>query len=288
MIKRILSILFVFMCSHMYAQQYSFVQYNVRNGLAQSQVRCMIQDSRGYIWAGTLGGVSRFDGRHFENFDRQDGLPSNQVNCLFELPDGSIAAGGNGGVALISPFGISTLSLGDAWRDASVNCIHGTDSKNLMIGTENGVFSVKDGTITGPFAPQEDGADVVRSFITRGQELLVVTRAGIYKMNQLQFQPYYIPPPEITLFDAVESGDTLWMGTRDLGLLYYHQGRIRAYGPAEGLPSTSITRITRGNTGHLWLCSRFGFYKTDGQTFTVFDEKNGLPTPDVRDIIQDR
>ena len=43
------------------AQQFGFTQYTPKEGLAQSQVRCIAQDAEGYLWFGTLGGVSRFD-----------------------------------------------------------------------------------------------------------------------------------------------------------------------------------------------------------------------------------
>ena len=55
------------------AQQYSFTQVTPSDGLAQSQVRTMAQDGRGYLWFGTLGGASRFDGARFLNYSLQDG-----------------------------------------------------------------------------------------------------------------------------------------------------------------------------------------------------------------------
>ncbi|HRN35822.1 MAG TPA: two-component regulator propeller domain-containing protein, partial [Flavobacteriales bacterium] len=64
------------------AQQYGFTQYTPRDGLAQSQVRCIAQDKAGYLWVGTLGGASRFDGSDFTNFGLRNGLPDPQVNAV--------------------------------------------------------------------------------------------------------------------------------------------------------------------------------------------------------------
>ena len=42
--------------------------YGTQNGLASSEITCLLQDSKGYIWIGTSAGLSRYDGMKFENF----------------------------------------------------------------------------------------------------------------------------------------------------------------------------------------------------------------------------
>ena len=39
-----------------WTQQYNFQNYSVADGLAQSQVHCLLADSRSFIWIGTQGG----------------------------------------------------------------------------------------------------------------------------------------------------------------------------------------------------------------------------------------
>lgn len=64
------------------AQQYSYVNYNIRDGLAGSVVYCMVQDHDGFIWFATETGLSRFDGTRFKNFTTADGLPENEIILL--------------------------------------------------------------------------------------------------------------------------------------------------------------------------------------------------------------
>lgn len=66
--------------------------YTVHDGLAQQQVMCMMQDSRGYIWAGAKAGVSRFNGQYFENFRPAQGAPGNYIARLAEDYQGRIWA----------------------------------------------------------------------------------------------------------------------------------------------------------------------------------------------------
>ena len=66
------------------AQRASFHEYNVIDGLPQSQILYIYQDSRGYLWIGTRNGLSRFDGVEFINYFRTDGLPDNMITNVFE------------------------------------------------------------------------------------------------------------------------------------------------------------------------------------------------------------
>lgn len=72
------------------AQEHSYKHYSVRDGLVQSQVLSIFQDSKGFLWAGTKGGVSRFDGKNFLNFTSKDGLPDNHVYKITEDNQGNI------------------------------------------------------------------------------------------------------------------------------------------------------------------------------------------------------
>src|SRR4029453_3436857 len=42
-----------------------FTRLSLEQGLSQSTVLCVFQDSRGYIWLGTEDGLNRFDGVKF-------------------------------------------------------------------------------------------------------------------------------------------------------------------------------------------------------------------------------
>ena len=64
------------------AQQNNFKMYSVEDGL-QSEVRSILEDSRGYLWVGTnSGGAARFDGLHFTVFDKKKGLVGNVVYSI--------------------------------------------------------------------------------------------------------------------------------------------------------------------------------------------------------------
>lgn len=59
-------------------------------GLNNKVVYCVMQDSRGYIWAGTEAGAARYDGYGFKQFTKDDGLSDNDVFQIKEDSKGRL------------------------------------------------------------------------------------------------------------------------------------------------------------------------------------------------------
>ena len=77
-------------CILMNAQQLSWRRYTVNDGLLQSQISTVFQDSKGYMWIASRLGVSRFDGIHFVNYTEKDGLFGRWAIQISEDRDGNI------------------------------------------------------------------------------------------------------------------------------------------------------------------------------------------------------
>ena len=88
--KYIFFLLLILSNARLSAQEYSYKHYTIQDGLVQTQVWTIFQDSKGYIWAGTKGGVSRFDGISFLNFTHNDGLPNSVIISITEDSRGTI------------------------------------------------------------------------------------------------------------------------------------------------------------------------------------------------------
>src|SRR5215831_1219152 len=66
-----------------FSQEYSYINYDTRDGLAGSVVYDAVQDKEGFMWFATENGLSRFDGKNFKTFTTKDGLPDNEIIKLF-------------------------------------------------------------------------------------------------------------------------------------------------------------------------------------------------------------
>ncbi len=91
--KLLISLLLITSVYLLHAQDFNYVHYDTRDGLAGSTVYDMCQDKNGFLWFATENGLSRYDGTKFKNFTVQDGLPDNEVLKLFADSKGRIWIG---------------------------------------------------------------------------------------------------------------------------------------------------------------------------------------------------
>lgn len=65
------------------AQEYSYSNYGIKEGLPTNTLHRIVQDKEGFIWIASESGLIRYDGTHFKTYTVDDGLPSNDVFNLF-------------------------------------------------------------------------------------------------------------------------------------------------------------------------------------------------------------
>ncbi len=124
--------------------------------LPQSSVNTMTQSRNGYLWLGTEGGISRFDGLNSSIFNDNNtpGLKSSQISCLFEDNDGNLWIGTkNAGIVLVKDGRVETVPsdagfhagpLRSACEDSSGSVWLYTDDGQLL-HYHGGSISVGDG-----------------------------------------------------------------------------------------------------------------------------------------------
>lgn len=83
MIKRILSVAFLFVSALSFAQNPYYRIFNAREGLAGTDFFDIKQDSRGNLWIAGNQGLTKYDGYKFENFTIDEGLEDESISHLF-------------------------------------------------------------------------------------------------------------------------------------------------------------------------------------------------------------
>ena len=99
-IKKVLAMVCILSCinvSTSYAnmvENYNFKNITIEDGLSQSTVETIYQDSKGYIWIGTNDGLDRYNGYEFKYYkhdkDDKNSIPNNYIVDIIEDKKGYI------------------------------------------------------------------------------------------------------------------------------------------------------------------------------------------------------
>lgn len=85
-----------------FTTQARFEHLGTAQGLPNGSVSALVQDSRGFIWIGTQGGLVRWDGYRFRLFENEpfkhNVLSHNQIQTLFLDKDDVLWIGTYGGL----------------------------------------------------------------------------------------------------------------------------------------------------------------------------------------------
>lgn len=244
-------------------------------GLPQNTVLALLQTRDGYLWVGTKGGVSRFDGVRFTTFDDRNKtqLRENEVWALAEDRDGSVWIGTYGG-------GVSQLRQGKftiyTAKNGLVNDYVSTLCRDhegaIWIGTDGGVSRFKEGRFVNYSEAQGLNAGGVRAlYPERDGRLLVGTVKGrLYQIQNGQVIPLPLPalPPDAEIKVLYrDRQQVLWVGTTK-GLWQVRQDGSTRYTVLDGLASDRINVVFEDADQTLWIGTDRGLNSYHSGRFT--------------------
>jgi signal transduction histidine kinase/ligand-binding sensor domain-containing protein/DNA-binding response OmpR family regulator len=96
-------------CREILAQrdQYQFLRIGTANGLSHNRINCILKDSKGFMWFGTMSGLNRYDGYKFHIFrhDLRDSasLIDDYISRIMEGPDGKLWVETRSGLNIFDP-----------------------------------------------------------------------------------------------------------------------------------------------------------------------------------------
>ncbi len=127
-------------------------KYTVEDGLSQSNIKAIAQDSLGFIWIGTDNGLNRFDGYSFKVFrnDPTDSssLCNNSILSLLVASNGEIWIGTINGLSVFNPWqNVFNSYFYDETDQETINApsilsLHEARDGSIFIGTNRGLNKV--------------------------------------------------------------------------------------------------------------------------------------------------
>ena len=279
--------------------------YTVFDGLAGMHVEDIHQDQRGFIWIATAdGGVSRFDGVHFDNLTESDGLPHPTVMGITESADGTLwFATLGGGVAKYKGHSFSVIGEKDGLPSNDVLGIRTETDGSVWAMTENGVARIgKDDRVEAWTQVGGEPIGFVYDSITdsTGRVWLATMSRGVVSLDGFSPQGAANESKE-ALFVwkfADDSNGGFWIACnypgRNLTLYHYRPGDPRLEKICEGSKLRSrnvvsgVRHVRVDKENRVWIAHR-GVVVFDGDHWHRFAPHNAdLDRSDIRLTFFDR
>lgn len=300
----------------------SFRHLGTEQGLPQSTVNTIFQDSRGYMWFGTYDGLSRYDGYDFVNFknDPNDdsSISNNIVVDIIEDHQGYLWIGtAQNGVNRFDPStGIFERFLSksddfDSLSNSKVNVIYQDSTHRIWIGTDHGLnlyIPEKKAFAhfyNNPLDTQSLPPGVIMDIVgDENGNLWVASNETLAQFNiEQQVFRYYdqanMPTQINTLY--LDFDQSLWIGTRFDGLFHIKNGEDNFENFASNknddtsLSFNDVRKILRSNNGDLWVATEEGglnVRRRGSQQFLTLTRNSADPHSisinDVWSLYQDR
>ena len=201
-----------------FSQNYSFKNYSLEDGLSQSEINCIFECSKGFLWLGTSGGgVCRFDGNEFITYEEIDGLCGQIVTAIAEDTLGNMWFGTTwGGICKFDGKTFTKYSVKEGLLDSHIRDMVCDNNNNLFIGTALG--------------------------------LSIMSAEG--KFTNFEKDEKTFVPIKVTTFEKDKTGH-VWIGTEN-GLYVYHNKGLVNVGNENKDINGNVISITEDNEGNIW------------------------------------
>jgi diguanylate cyclase (GGDEF)-like protein len=246
--------------------------------LPEAAVMSLAQDSAGFLWVGTQGGLARYDGYHFRNFlpnpNDRAALPDGYLRALLPDVDGGLWIGSSSDGLVHFDAATETFHT---WRPArtgsagprsgSVDALILAADGHLWVGGDGGLgwFDQHAGTFTAVTLATHGPQPVVWALhIDRSGTLWAGTQDGLYARTSgaTAFTKYPLPlagAAAPTIYSLYEDGaGRLWGGS--VNALYDISPSRKTVKPLRNSAQNASTlapgqqwSITEASPGQLWV-----------------------------------
>ena len=304
-----------------------FDHIGIEQGLSQSTVQVIFQDSRGFLWFGTQDGLNRYDGYTFKIYkpdpDVVNSLSDRWITSIVEDKDGYLwIATRLGG---LNRFNTRTEEFFHYLHDDTkpfslgnnhVNVLYLDKNDNLWVGTSNGLdlFERQTNTFKHYVYDPSKQEGISGKYITaiyqdsRGRFWIGTAAGGLnlFDPSSNIFTPYQNNPDNVNTISnnfvtsiIEDNRSTLWVGTGEgLNKFQPDSGNFERFMHSETDPRTISSNVISDlyvdSTGNLWIATAMGLDRLGkiGKRFTHYQNdptfSKSLSNNIVLSIYEDR
>lgn len=272
-LKKILTIICILSCMNIstsYAnisENFNFKNITIEDGLSQSTVETIYQDSKGYIWIGTNDGLNRYNGHEFKYYKHDEydknSIAHNYIVDIIEDKKGYIWVSTINGLSRIdtdkdeiknyySDKNNGNLSDSNLWQ-----ILYTTEGK-LLVSSINGLNLY------------DEEKDTFNRVLSKENEL---PSQFIYSLKE-------------------DSNGHIWVGT-DKGLVELDKDLNLVKSYQDTIGESEVYNVYDDSKGNLWVCTLDnGLFRINLNDKSVKKYKNNesqfsIPSDTIRDAIND-
>lgn len=259
-----------------------FSHISSSQGLSNSTIESILQDSRGFIWVGTRDGLNRYDGANMLVFrnNRQDSnsLSDDFITSMYEDEQQSIWIGTRNGLNIFNPLSnrftrLANMPGATTLQDAPIATLYGNKKGHIWVSTTEGhLYTYHQGKLR-QVKWKVDGK--VQTLVTdlhaqvffedqRGI-LWAGTTHGLYRYHQAiqAFESWDAQPlagQKLSIRAIAEDKlGNLLLGTAYDGLISYHptMGVVQHFkhvpGMLQSISSNMVMAVAVNAAGEIWI-----------------------------------
>lgn len=266
------------------AQSYNFSNYNLKEGLPQSQVNVIYQAENRTLWLGTFGGVSNFDGKNFTSYSKAEGLLSNSITSIVEDNQHQILLGTEAGINVLKSGKISILLKSKEILSLT------KDAKGQIWGIcDWKLFKLKNGKQI--FITINSKSITSLNTDRLGNLYAISYGDGVYKLSNDTWKLYKKLPPILSqsnitkiLFDY-KNANKIYYLSRKQGVF---ESEADHFNLLFSKPTTSgYYALEQDKKGGIWIGTERGAYLINKQNTLYFNADNGLTDNRIYQIFND-
>ena len=134
LISLILFLAFPFIL-HSQHQNIKFEHISDKQGLSSADIKCILQDSKGFMWFGTIDGLNKYDGSQFTVYkykrDDKNSLSNNTINAIYEDKNKRLWIATPQGLNLYNRE-LDIFKRIEATEDLNIEVMYGLENGNIF------------------------------------------------------------------------------------------------------------------------------------------------------------
>lgn len=262
-----------------YASELMFYNMTTADGLSQTSITSIYQDSSDYIWIGTNNGLNRYNGSDFEvynkNLSEKRNIVDGQITCLNEDLNNNLWVGTYDGLSKINLKTDKITNYTITNSSLSSNIIKNIKINNkgdVIVATSNGLNIYDDNNDNFISLVQQDfkpsSSNILSIEFYNDNEIYMISQNHFLKYDMTNNKYSIINNKVIndTIFTALSLyKDTIYLGTKSDGIYVYNikTGEIdkeyNLYTNGNSGPSFTVRYIYSDETG-IYIGSDNGLY----------------------------